>query len=68
MSFYTTKQRRRYGEEKRAQAQAFMSQPLPAGYDNYEYQIYLAQANDGNGGDITRGGAPLKTYDEWLNS
>jgi hypothetical protein len=33
-----------------------------------EYQIYLDCANDGKGGDITRGGAPLKTYDEWLNS
>jgi hypothetical protein len=30
------------------------------------YQIYLAVANDGNGGDITRGGAPLLTFDEWL--
>jgi hypothetical protein len=33
-----------------------------------EYQIYLACANDGKGGDITRDGAPLKTYDEWLAS
>ena len=33
-----------------------------------EYQIYLDCADDGNGGDITRGGAPLKTYEEWLNS
>ncbi len=33
-----------------------------------EYQIYLEHANDGNGGDITRNGAPLKTYDEWLES
>jgi hypothetical protein len=33
-----------------------------------EYQIYLDCANDGKGGDITRGGAPLKTYEEWLNS
>lgn len=33
-----------------------------------EYQIYLACADDGKGGDITRGGAPLKSFDEWLNS
>ena len=33
-----------------------------------EYQIYLHCADNGKGGDITRGGAPLKTYDEWLNS
>lgn len=33
-----------------------------------EYQIYLSFADDGKGGDITRGGKPLKTYDEWLNS
>jgi hypothetical protein len=33
-----------------------------------EYEIYLACADDGQGGDITRGGAPLKTFDEWMNS
>lgn len=32
------------------------------------YECYLQNANDGNGGDITRGGAPLKTFDEWLDS
>jgi len=31
-----------------------------------EYEIYLACANDGRGGDITRNGAPLLTYEEWL--
>lgn len=31
-----------------------------------EYQIYLACADNGQGGDITRGGAPLLSYDEWL--
>ena len=41
--------------------------PVRGSNDN-EYQIYLACANDGKGGDITRGGAPLKSYDEWLNS
>lgn len=30
------------------------------------YQIYLACADDGKGGDVTRGGAPLLTFDEWL--
>lgn len=38
------------------------------GTNDDEYQIYLACANDGKGGDITRGGAPLKTYEEWLGS
>lgn len=38
------------------------------GTNDAEYQIYLAFADDGKGGDITRGGAPLKTYEEWLRS
>lgn len=38
------------------------------GTNDNEYQIYLSCADDGNGGDITRNGAPLKSYDEWLNS
>jgi|TARA_B110000263_G_C15061107_1_gene397477 hypothetical protein len=38
------------------------------GTNDAEYQIYLACANDGKGGDITRNGAPLKTYDEWIAS
>lgn len=38
------------------------------GTNDQEYQIYLSCADDGNGGDITRGGAPLKTYEEWLAS
>ena len=38
------------------------------GTNDSEYQLYLDFADDGKGGDITRGGAPLKTYDEWLNS
>jgi len=37
------------------------------GYDDAEYQIYLACADNGKGIDITTG-EPLKTYDEWLNS
>lgn len=32
-----------------------------------EFDIFLACADDGNGGDTTRGGAPLPTFDEWLN-
>lgn len=31
-----------------------------------EYQNYLQCADDGRGGDITRNGAPLKTFEEWL--
>ena len=38
------------------------------GDNDNEYQIYLACADNGKGGDITRNGAPLKTYEEWLNS
>lgn len=38
------------------------------GTNDQEYQIYLACADDGRGGDITRNGAPLKTYDEWMES
>jgi hypothetical protein len=38
------------------------------GSDEQEYQIYLRCANDGNGGDITNNGKPLKSFDEWLNS
>lgn len=38
------------------------------GTNDQEYQIYLSCANDGKGGDITRGGEPLKTYKEWLAS
>jgi hypothetical protein len=38
------------------------------GTNDTEYQIYLTFANDGNGGDITNDGKPLKSYDEWLNS
>ena len=37
------------------------------GSNDDEYQIYLACADDGNGGDITRNGEPLLTFDEWLN-
>jgi hypothetical protein len=37
------------------------------GDNDSEYQIYRACANDGKGGDITRNGQPLLSYDEWLN-
>ena len=36
------------------------------GTNEQEYQIYLDCANDGTGGDITRNGQPLLTFDEWL--
>lgn len=38
------------------------------GTNDQEYQIYLACADDGKGGDITNNGKPLKTYDEWMAS
>jgi hypothetical protein len=38
------------------------------GTNSNEYLIYLHCADDGKGGDITRGGLPLKTFDEWMNS
>jgi len=38
------------------------------GTNDSEYQLYLDLADDGKGGDVTRGGKPLKTYDEWLAS
>lgn len=37
------------------------------GSNDNEYQIYLSCADDGKGGDITRGGEPLLTYEEWLS-
>jgi hypothetical protein len=36
------------------------------GTNDQEYQIYLACADNGKGGDITRNGAPFLTYDQWL--
>lgn len=38
------------------------------GSNDDEYQLYLDLADDGAGGDITADGAPLKTFDEWMNS
>jgi hypothetical protein len=38
------------------------------GSNNQEYQIYLTFADDGKGGDITRNGAPLLTFDQWLQA
>jgi hypothetical protein len=38
------------------------------GTHEQEYEIYLACANDGKGGDITRNGEPLKTFEEWIKS
>jgi len=36
------------------------------GTNQDEYDIYLTCANDGKGGDITRDGAPLLTYEQWM--
>ena len=36
--------------------------------NDQEYKIYLAYCDDGSGGDLTRGGAPLKTIEEWLEN
>lgn len=33
-----------------------------------EYEIYLACADDGKGGDITRNHQPLLTFEEWLEA
>tara|TARA_R110001583_G_scaffold53085_2_gene164154 strand:+ start:391 stop:531 length:141 start_codon:yes stop_codon:yes gene_type:complete len=30
------------------------------------YEIYLSFADDGEGGDNTRNGEPLLTFEEWL--
>lgn len=38
------------------------------GSNQNEYEIYLACADDGKGGDVTNNGAPLKTYEEWLGN
>ena len=38
------------------------------GTNSQEYQLYLELADDGKGGDITRDGAPLRTYDEWAGN
>lgn len=35
---------------------------------NDRYKTYLECANDGKGGDITRNGEPLKSFEEWMNS
>ena len=37
------------------------------GTNDQEYQIYLGCADNGSGGDITRDGKPLLSYDEWLS-
>jgi len=36
------------------------------GSNSAEFNIYLAFADDGKGGDITNGGQPLKTFAEWI--
>jgi hypothetical protein len=37
------------------------------GTNSDEFQIFLACADDGHGRDITNGGRPLPTFDEWLD-
>ena len=36
------------------------------GNDYQEYLIYRACADNGKGGDMTRNGAPLLSFDDWL--
>lgn len=38
------------------------------GRNHDEYQLYLAFADDGKGGDVTNSGKPLKSYEQWLSS
>lgn len=38
------------------------------GDNESEYKIYLAFADNGNGGDITRNGEPLLTFEQWLDA
>ncbi len=38
------------------------------GGNESEYELYLELADNGNGRDITNDNAPLKSYDEWINS
>ena len=45
---------------------ATFSRTKQRGTNEDEYQIFLDCADDGNGGDITNGGLPLPTFDEWL--
>ena len=36
------------------------------GSDWDEFEIFLACADEGEGGDITNDGEPLPTFEEWL--
>jgi hypothetical protein len=56
---------RRTGEKTMKLSPGFR-QTKQRGTNDQEYQIYLTFADDGKGGDITRGGAPLLTYEQWL--
>ena len=49
----------------RLQSQAALNAPS-ALVDRYE--TYRVCADDGWGGDVTRGGAPLMTFEEWLEN
>lgn len=55
-------------QEARMWQDAAACQTRLRGTNAQEYEIYRACADDGKGGDITNGGAPLKTFDEWMAS
>lgn len=38
------------------------------GTNKQEYEIYIACADNGKGGDITNDGKPLKTFEDFVNS
>ncbi|MCK5919906.1 MAG: hypothetical protein KAG66_03135 [Methylococcales bacterium] len=53
--------------DKNLERQEFWQTPC-RGTNADEYQIYLDCADNGKGGDVTRNGAPLLTFDEWMAS
>jgi hypothetical protein len=53
-------------EEKMTFNQPY-TQTKMRGTHEQEFEIFLTFADDGKGGDITKGGAPLPTFEEWLN-
>lgn len=44
------------------------AQTIRRSTNSIEYEMYRVFADDGKGGDITRGGAPLLSYEEWLDA
>ena len=51
------------GCDERAEKENKMTETLEDRYENY-----LTWADDGKGGDTTRNGEPLLTFEEWLNN